>query len=155
MFIDLKKAFDSVDHDILLYKLRCLRMSVRTHSILTNFIKEREQFVRIGEMFSTSQKITTGVPQGSILSPTLFNFFINDIFSVKLHGVLQLYADDAVVTCSGPDPLLVAKNTEEDLKNLNNWLTDNKLTINKSKTKYIVFKTNQSNTTNLQISLDG
>lgn len=130
-------------------------MSGKTHSILSNFIKEREQFVRIGEMFSTAEKITTGVPQGSILSPTLFNFFINDIFSVKLNGTLQMYADDAVVTCYGTDPIVVARNTEEDLTNLNNWLKDNKLTINKSKTKYLKFKTKHSNTTKVQISLDG
>lgn len=155
LFIDLKKAFDSVDHDILLYKLQCLRMSGRTHNILTNFIKNREQFVKIGENLSTTQKITTGVPQGSRLSPTLFNFFIDGIFTVKIHGELQLYADDAVVTCSGKDPLIVAAHVEEDLQNLNAWFNDNKLQINTNKTKYLVFQTNHANSPKIKIHLEG
>lgn len=153
LFIDLKKAFDFVDHNLLLYKLRCLGMTNRTYNIFHTLIKERSQYVSIGKSRSTNLRVLQGVPQGSILSPSLFNFFINDIFKLKLKGSLQLYADDAVVSCFGKDIQLVAAEIEDDLDKINDWFIDNKLTINTEKTKYIIFKNRRKENIKVNIHL--
>lgn len=154
IFIDLKKAFDFVNHDLLLYKLRCLGMTDKSYNIFKNFVTERKQFVKIGEKESDLQPIRSGVPQGSILSPSLFNYFINDVFDLKLNGDLQLYADDAVVTCYGADIEKVVRDVNSDLETINEWILDNKLQINAEKTKYLVFK-NRTITSHNDIVLNG
>lgn len=81
LFIDTRKAFDCVDHLLLLHKLRLLGLTDKTFNI---FLVNRVQYVRIDNKESKTLQIKTGVPQGAILSPTLFNFFINDIFRLKI-----------------------------------------------------------------------
>lgn len=109
--------------------------------------------VSIGKSNSTHLKVLNGVPQGSILSPSLFNFFINDIFKLNLKGSLQLYAGDAVLTCFGKDIQRVAAEIEEDLEKIDNWFIDNKLTINTDKTKFMTFKNQRMRNINCNIHL--
>lgn len=155
LFIDLKKAFDYINHDLLLYKLRCLGMTNRTYRIFESLIKERMQLVQIAKHSSTKMRVLNGVPQGSILSPSLFNYYINDIFKVNLHGTMQLYADDAVIMCSGKDIMNVKADMENDLEKIDEWCRDNKLTINSDKTKFLTFTKRRTINENITISLKG
>lgn len=154
LFIDIKKAFDCVNHQLLLRKLSQLGITGTTFNIFRSFLDNREQYVNIENENSIKRQVKSGVPQGAILSPTLFNIFINDIFTLTLHGTLQLYADDAVLVCSGSDKNLVAQEIEDDLIQIDNWFTNNKLMINTSKTKYLIFnqKRNASPDTTIKLN---
>lgn len=153
LFIDIRKAFDCVDHHLLLHKLRLLGLNDKTFKIFESFLVNRVQYVRINDKDSQTLQIKAGVPQGAILSPTLFNFFINDIFRLKLNGSLQLYADDAVIKCTGKDITQIADAIEQDLHTVNTWFQNNKLQINIDKTKYIAFKKRSTSNSPIQISL--
>lgn len=153
LFVDIRKAFDCVNHQLLLIKLNQLGMTGTTYNIFKSFLEDRKQFVNIENENSNINQIKSGVPQGAILSPVLFNIFINDIFNLSLHGTLQLYADDAVLVCTGKDVIEVAQKIEDDLSKIDNWFTNNKLLINTEKTKYLLFTRKKITSTNTTIKL--
>ena len=144
-FLDLKKAFDSLDHSILLYKLEtygipgiCLKWF---HSYLTN----RKHRVEVNGVSSGWRNISCGVPQGSILGPLLlFLVYINDLTLMSINRVL-LFADDTNLTAINCQ----INNLQKDLANLNNWLNANKLVLNMSKTVQINININASNSFSL------
>lgn len=110
------------------------------YEILKSYLTDRSQIVKIGEYQSSPHKITYGVPQGSILGPLLFLIYINNIHEVGLHGHIYLYADDTCLFYFGKNLSNLISQAQEDLDKLNNWLKYNLLTINASKTCYIIFK---------------
>jgi hypothetical protein len=144
LFIDLRKAFDCVNHRILLKHLWKIGFRGKAHALLTSYLMNRRQFVRIGETDGNILINKCGVPQGSILGPTLFLIYINSIFDLELSGKIQLYADDAVLTYTenSDDDLYIAMST--DLRILNEWFIQNRLTINAKKTQFIKFKSKNS-----------
>ena len=91
IFVDLPKAFDTLNHDILLYKLMTYGIAIDWFS---SYLKNRDQFVNLNNVLSNKSKITTGVPQGSILGPLLFILYINDICNSSQLLRFILYADD-------------------------------------------------------------
>jgi hypothetical protein len=97
LFIDLQKAFDCVDHAILLEKLRAVQIVDLALSLLASYLDGRKQFLKINGVNSEAQPIVMGIAQGSVLRATLFLIFINDIFNLRLHGKIQLYVDDSVL----------------------------------------------------------
>ena len=109
-YIDLSKAFDSLRHDILLQKLSYYGITNKAKLLLESYLKNRIQFVQIGDVRSTMKQVLTGVPQGSIIGPLLFNIFINDIVKACNKFAFVLYADDTTLNstldCFG-------KNTDE------------------------------------------
>lgn len=140
IFIDLKKAFDTVSHKLLLQKLEHIGIKGSALKILTSYLTNRSQVVKIGDFQSDALPITCGVPQGSILGPLLFLIYINSIAKLKLHGHVTLYADDTCLFYFGANIHELIRLAQEDLNILFDWFQKNLLTVNINKTCYIIFK---------------
>ena len=141
LFIDFKKAFDSVNHNILLSKL--YHYGIRGLPLLwfKSYLCNRTQYIRLQDGISGVKNITTGVPQGSILGPTLFLLFINDIVNVSDKFKYILYADDSNLMYSFNKTSLnhTIDTINNELLQLDNWLIANKLILNIDKTKFTIF----------------
>ena len=138
IFIDLKKAFDTVDHSILLEKMSHYGIRDNANLWFKNYLTDREQFVSIHGRDSERVKIKCGVPQGSVLGPILFLIFINDLPNATEFLTL-LFADDTTFQVSGHnlDQLFDLANLE--LQKSTVWFKANKLTLNVKKTKFMIF----------------
>ena len=121
IFIDLKKAFDTIDHNILLYKRYGMRGVAL--SWLKSYISKRQQFVKMGNHNSTCLDITCGVPQGSVLGPLLFILYINDICKVSTIFKCIIFADDTNIFCSGSNLKKLLEIITIELSKLKIWLT--------------------------------
>ena len=95
IFLDLKKAFDSVNHSILLHKLHCYGIRGNVHDFIQSYLTDRYQYTNVNDVDSDMKLVRSGIPQGSTLGPLLFNIFINDIVTINNYDA-TLYADDAV-----------------------------------------------------------
>lgn len=142
-FIDLKKAFDLVDHHCLLHKLQ--HFGVKGHSLtwFRNCLTTRSQRVQYGKELSSSLPVDFGVPQGSLLGPLLFVIYINDLPKCLVHSEISMYADDTVIYYSGSHVNAIRESLQVDLKRVEHWLTSNRLILNHSKTKGLLFGTRQ------------
>ena len=128
IFIDLKKAFDSVNHEILLRKLDIYGLKGVTLQWFKSLLNNRLQKSQVN-MTSDDALIKCGVPQGSILGPLLFLMFINDFPNCLLNSKVDLYADDTQVYSASHDVSELEIKLNEDLKEINVWLCANKLQI--------------------------
>jgi len=138
VFIDLSKAFDTIDHSLLLNKLEKYGVRGVAHTWLKSYLSDRNQYVHINGIRSLEAKITHGVPQGSVLGPKLFILYINDICEVLDKLQCILFADDTSLYASGKDLQLLLNSVETELESLRKWFEANKLSLNLKKTKYIV-----------------
>jgi hypothetical protein len=145
VLLDLSKAFDSVDHSILLKKLSNIGVSDEALNWFKSYITDRKQFVRIGSSVSEVLPITHGVPQGAILSPLLFCIYINDLSRVPQASELESFVDDSKIFMSFPIEDIASAKTkiEEDLKLVATWFFENKLFLNPEKTKLLLIGTRQ------------
>ena len=139
VFIDLAKAFDTVDHDIFLSKLEYYGVCDESLPWFKNYFTGRKQFVHIDSQSSEELAITSGVPQGSILGPLLFIVYINDLPRCVRHCSVNMYADDTVLYLAGPTVDNLIYYINEDLQCLSEWLENNNLVLNVSKTKCVLF----------------
>ena len=139
LFLDLCKAFDTLNHDILLKKL--YKYGIRGNSYLwfNSYLSNRKQYVNYNGTTSSVSNIICGVPQGSILGPLLFIIYVNDIINVSNIFFPILFADDTNVFVSGKNINKTVSNLNSELKKLVQWLNINKLSLNIRKTHYIVF----------------
>jgi hypothetical protein len=151
LFIDLQKAFDSVDHTILLEKLRAAGITGVAFSLFVSYLAGRKQFVIVNGRKSRLEPIVSGIAQGSILGATLFLIFINDIFLVQLHGEIQLYADDAALMYGATDYTTILTHMRNDAQRLNKWFTMNNIKMNLSKTNFILFRNPESVLSSFQV----
>ena len=142
-FIDLRKAFDTVNHKILLNKLQNFGLHKNTISWLENYLSQRYQTCFANNVNSTPRLLKCGVPKGSILGPLLFLLYINDIDYNLSNTNVKLYADDTVIYSTKKEEAIAYENVERDLKNLMNWCGNNQLTVNIKKTKLVLFGTKE------------
>ena len=133
VFLDLSKAFDTIDHELLLHKLQYYHFDVPLIALISNYLTSRTIKVKVNGKLSQSKLLNIGVPQGSVLGPLLFIIFINDMCSLKLNSQIILFADDTTITVKGPNPESIINLIEEDLKTLNEWFKHNKLVLNVKK----------------------
>ena len=140
LFLDLAKAFDTVDHQILAVKLHSLGFKASTVSWFTSYLSNRSQATKVGNVFSKSCNITCGVPHGSILGPFLFLCYVNDLPSHLLSSNSFLFADDTALIVRGKDALLIEQHLNRELSNVSNWFDANKLAMNLKKTKVMHFR---------------
>ena len=139
IFLDLKKAFDCLSHTILLDKLYHYGIRGIAHKWMTNYLTNRSQFVSYNGLSSSSLPITCGVPQGSILGPLLFLLYINDIVNASSLLHLIIFADDTNIFYSHKNIVTLMNDVNAGLKLINNWLLSNRLSLNISKTHFILF----------------
>ena len=135
-FIDLKKAFDTLDHNILLQKLEKYGFRGKILCLLTNYLENRQQYVEHNQSRSSTKELKTGVPQGSVLGPFLFLIYINDLPLVCEKSKISLFADDTTVYNIGMNS---EKEITEDVRKMRNWFDVNKLTLNVEKCESISF----------------
>ena len=153
IFLDFAKAFDTVDHKILLSKLSHYGIKGKPLQWFSSYLKGRHQVVKIGSIFSDKTLMEYGVPQGSVLGPILFLIFINDISMCTSKGEPTLFADDSSLLYSNSSIEQLENDINSDLIKISDWLIANKLTLNVDKSNYIVFK--QVNDCKLDINLNG
>ncbi|KAG6443424.1 hypothetical protein O3G_MSEX002874 [Manduca sexta] len=155
VFIDLKKAFDTISPAILLRKLSTIGIKDKALEIFTSYLENRKQVVRIGKYQSTPNTISYGVPQGSILGPLLFLIYINNISQIGLKGDISLYANDTTIFYFGHSIDAMLPIIQSDLNVLNNWFQSNLLTINIAKTSYVIFAPkNKKINDNIQLKIN-
>ena len=140
VFVDLKKAFDTADHNILLRKLDYYGIRGIANEWFCSYLKKRKQFVSIQNNMSSIKEILTGVPQGSVLGPLLFLIYINDLHKSIRFSKTYHFADDTSIIQSNPLLDRLSKQVNKDLSNLSNWLRANKLSLNVKKTELVIFR---------------
>ena len=159
IFVDLTKAFDTVNHKILLEKLRNLGIRGIPNKLLESYLTNRSQYVQINDNKSTMRSVNCGVPQGSVLGPLLFILYINDLVNcLKANDLsncseakikIRIFADDTAVyfACSDIDEFI--KLVTIIMKQLDKWFTANLLTLNTDKSYFCIFRTTQNHINNL------
>ena len=156
LFLDLSKAFDTLDHNILLKKLSHYGIRGVAFDWFRSYLSDRQQFTYYKSASSTKLPISCGVPQGSILGPLLFLVYINDIKSTIDISRAILFADDTnlILTDKCVDSLISKASREIDA--IFNWFNANKLSLNTEKTKYILFRSPQTRLpTTDNVTIDG
>ena len=131
--MDLSQAFDCLPHDLLIEKLQAYGLVPDAASLLSSYLSDRVQQVRLGSHTSTLEKIMTGVPQGSILGPLLFNVFINDIFYFVKQAVICNCADDNTLSFIHNNLVVLKKILEEGSCILIDWFFKNFMKANPTK----------------------
>ena len=158
VFIDLKKAFDTVDHGILLRKLELYGIGGNALKLITSYLHDRSQLCQVNGSISSKREITCGVPQGSILGPLLFLVYVNDLPQCLDKARPRLFADDTNLTASGRNISDVESIMNSELAKLKEWLIANKLSLNVAKTEYMIIgsksMTNKIKDTEVNIKID-
>ena len=139
IFIDFSKAFDTVNHGILLNKMYHYGIRGSIHSWFKNYLSNRHQTTIVSGETSSIGNISLGVPQGSVLGPILFLIYINDISNIFLNSKTILFADDMTLYLIGHSPENLISIANQELKLLSQWCISNRLTINTNKTYYMLF----------------
>ena len=152
IFLDLSKAFNTIDYDTLLCKLEYYEFRGVDLDWFRSYLKNRKQFVKYQSCDSEYKNVTCGVPQGSILGPLLFILYVNDITNTTVLFEIILFAKDTTFLYSHPDISSKINSINMELNEISNWFKANKLSVNASKTNYIILGT--SHITNKYIDVN-
>jgi hypothetical protein len=139
IFIDLSKAFDTLDHSILLKKLEMYGIRGKANLLIKSYLTNRQQYVFYNEAKSSLKPINFGVPQGSILGPLLFILYINDMASCSKYLYSLLFADDTNIIYSNSDIWKLMEIVSLELETLSDWFKANRLSLNVKKTNFMLF----------------
>lgn len=144
VLIDYSKAFDTIDHRILLQKLAALNFDKSTIKILSSYLANRKQFVQIDDKTSFHFPICFGVPQGSILGPVLFNIYVTEL-PTNIQSESIQYADDTTIhrSCKVDDIFRTTQSLESDIQSPSQWSVENSLVFNSDKLKAIIFSSSR------------
>ena len=146
ILLDMSKAFDSLDHKILMLKLQVVGMSPGALNWFSSYLSNKQQVVRINSALSgVKLTVHSGVPQGSILGPILFSIYVNDLPTIPQHCSSKVFVDDNKLYTSFPVQQceLAVTKVNEDLRKIRDWCFDNRLLLNASKTKLTLFGSRQ------------
>ena len=138
---DLRKAFDTVNHTILLEKLSKVGIKGTTWNWVNDYLLNRTQCVIANNYRSRNHNVTCGVPQGSVLGPLLFLVYINDLNTVLNFSGHYLYADDTVLFSTGVNQVVIENRLQAELNKFESWCKCNKLTVNIKKSNIVVYGT--------------
>ena len=160
IYLDLSKAFDTIDHIILIDKLKYYGVHGTNLNLFSSYLENRKQYPEIDNIKSNMLQITTGVPQGSILGPLLFIIYINDFAQASKMFNFLIYADDTTLSSTLN---VFSDNTHdqnfeslinEELIKINDWLKINKLSLNVVKSKCMIFQKKKKNIQILNLKID-
>ena len=155
IFCDLSKAFDTLDHKILLHKLEHYGIRGKWHSWFQSYLSDRKQFVDLNGIMSNERSIQVGVPQGSILGPLLFLLYINDLPASLSKMLAVKFADDTNLVIKGRSLEDLANEINSDLASVSDFFKANKLKLNVEKTKMVCFRKKGKTLNEVPIMLDG
>ena len=145
VFIDLSKVFDTLDHQILFSKLEHYGVRGVALQWIRSYLSNRKKFVQIKDTRSEFYEIKCGVPQGSILGPLLFILYVNDLQRALKQATSLLFADDTSIYYSHSDIKQLEATLNSELQSLDIWMKSNKLSVNISKSNYLIFHPSQKN----------
>ena len=153
VYLDFQRAFETIDRDLLVLKLENLGIKDAPLKWFKSYLSDRSQVTKYDGMISKSRSTKHGVPQGTVLGPSLFVIYINDIVQHKHKCDIQLFADDTLLYCIGENVDKILLTLNEEINLLEEWLSENSLKINTSKTKYMIIK-NKYNVISTQSNID-
>ena len=143
VYLDLKKAFDLVDHKILLLKLKLYHFTEKSIKFFESYLSNRKQKIKYKNLHSESRNIQSGVRQGSILGPLLFLIYINDIAFLQNNNSTDLFADDTTLSESSSNIAEIQHNLQNRLNLIQKWCDINNMTIHPDKSKCMLIATKQ------------
>jgi hypothetical protein len=145
IFIDISRAFDSLDHNELIKELEEIGITGNALKLMESYIRDRRIIVQCNNTKSRSRIINAGVPQGSVLGSLLYIIFKNTIFQQNFEGKIQLYADDIAIVYTTSSYREMKRQMIADMLLIKEWMYGNKLEINAEKTKFLLFNTKNTN----------
>ena len=147
IFVDLSKVFDTLNHDLLIAKLKAYGFETDALRYMKSYLTNRKQRVRVNKTFSEWERITTGVPQGSILEPLLFNIFLNDLFLFISNSSLSNYADDNTLYTFGDNLKKIKDNLRNSFDTVHQWFYENYMVLNAGKCHFMCLGNNTESET--------
>ena len=138
VFLDLKKAFDTVDHDILLAKLSAYGVDGVPYHWFHSYLTDRQQYCHVSGHTSSQKHVQCGIPQGSCLGPLLFILYVNDFEQCLENCTPNMYADDTSVTCFAEDMEELCNDLQNELRNISDWMRQNKMSLNTKKSEFMI-----------------
>lgn len=155
VFIDLKRAFETINRNTLLKKLEKMKICGKTLKLIEELLSNRKQKVKINGHLSQERDIPVGLPQGSRLAPLLFLLFINDLNKVLKYCKIHLFADDTLIYIEGTDVKDMTSKLNEDLGRLADWMAANTLSVNVKKTKGMLLSRKDVPIEEVKLTMEG